>query len=126
MKYMCPECGRGITTLGGIVLIGESKGVRTLFEFDMRPGHFGHDVADPVEFKAGETWEFSCPVCGKNLTADFNPRLARLEMMDGLARKRVLFSKVVDEHATFILGGTDLEAHGEHADYYVAKKPGRV
>jgi hypothetical protein len=44
-------------------------------------------------------------------------------MMDGDARKRVLFSKVVDEHATFILGGAELEVHGEHADYYVQKKP---
>ncbi|MFO8072594.1 MAG: hypothetical protein R6V85_12030 [Polyangia bacterium] len=121
MKYQCPECKRSVTTNSGIVLIGERERTRSLFVFDPRLGSYEHEVADDIDVPPGSIWEFYCPVCGADLTSKHSGRLARLEMMVGDTTRRVVFSKIASEHATFVLGGEDLEKHGDQADAYLER-----
>jgi len=122
MRYMCPECKGAVSARGGVVVVGELAGSKVLFFFDPRPGCYGYEVAEGIEVPAGEMWEFSCPLCRANLTTKFNKKLARLDLVDGDEVRRVVFSKVADEQATFVLGGDDLEAHGRDSISYIDKK----
>jgi hypothetical protein len=106
---------------GGIVLIGELGDRKTVFVFDPELGKYDVEMADGLELKPGTKWEFSCPLCNENLTTEFNSGLARLQMVDGDNMRWVVFSKVTNKHATFVLGGEQLESHGEDADDYIDK-----
>jgi hypothetical protein len=122
MKYNCPKCSRALNMRGGIVLVGELGERRTVFIFDPEPGKYEIDIADDLEVKPGTKWEFSCPLCNENLTTEFNSRLAQLQMVEGDDVRLVVFSKVASEHATFVLGGKQMESHGVDAIEYVDKK----
>ena len=101
--------------------MGQLAERRTVFVFDPEPGKYEIDIADGEPVEPGTTWEFSCPLCGESLTTEFNRRLAQLQMVDGDNLRLIVFSKVADEHATFVLGGTALEAHGDDAGGYMDK-----
>lgn len=122
MNYQCPKCARALSILGGIVLVGENSERRTLFAFDPEPGKYELHVSDGLEVIPGTVWEFSCPLCGENITTSFNRKLARLEVIgDDGSLKRVVFSKVADDQATFVLGGDDIEHHGRDSLEYIKK-----
>jgi predicted RNA-binding Zn-ribbon protein involved in translation (DUF1610 family) len=119
MKFKCPKCERTVSTRAGIVLIGQHEKSRSLFVFDTRLGSYEHEVADPVDVPPGTVWDFFCPVCGADLTSKHSKRLAGLTMTVGDTTRRVMFSKVSSEHATFVLGGEGLEKHGEDSESYL-------
>ncbi len=119
MKYNCPSCSRALNMSGGIVLVGQLDDRRTVFVFDPEPGSYRMDVADEKPVEPGTQWEFSCPLCNENLTTEFNKRLARLQLVDGDEFRQIVFSKVANEKATFVLGGDEMESHGEHAKEYL-------
>ena len=121
MKFNCPKCERTVSTRAGIVLIGQHQKARTLFVFDTRLGSYDHEVADPIDVPPGTVWDFFCPVCGADLTSRHSRRLAGLSMTVGGSTRRVMFSKVASEHATFVLGGEELEKHGEDSESYTEK-----
>ena len=106
MRYICPKCERSVSLAGGIVLAGKCGDRKTIFVFDPKPG---------------SVWDFSCPLCGKDLTSKSGKRMARLDLLIGDIRRRVVFSKVADEHATFVLGGDEIEAHGEDSKEILEK-----
>jgi hypothetical protein len=113
MKYICPKCERSVSLSGGIVLAGKCGDRKTIFVFDPEPGRYELEVSDGEPVEPGSVWDFSCPLCGKDLTSKSGKRMARLDMIIGDISRRVVFSKVANEHATFVLGGEDIEAHGE-------------
>jgi hypothetical protein len=121
MKFQCPKCERTVSTKAGIILIGQHEKLRSLFVFDTRLGSYSHEVADPIEVPPGTVWEFFCPVCGADLTSKHSKRLAGLTMVVGETTRRIMFSKVASEHATFVLGGEELEQHGEDSKAYLDK-----
>ena len=120
-RYECPKCDRSLSLLEGIVLIGETGKRRTVYCFNPEPGNYDVQVADGVAIEPGTMCEFICPLCGKNLTSDSNKRLARLKQVGDGETRWVLFSKVANEHATFVLGGEKLELHGKDAEGYTGK-----
>lgn len=122
MKYSCPKCARALNMRNGIVLIGELGERKTVFVFDPEPGKYDIDIADDQAVEPGTKWEFSCPLCNENLTTDFNSRLAQLQMTEGDEIRTVVFSKVCNEHATFVLGGEHMESLGDKAGDYLDKK----
>ena len=119
MKYRCPKCERDLNMKGGVILIGECGDRKTGFVFDPKPGEYRLSVADEEEVEPGTTWEFTCPLCSKNLTTSFNKRLAEIQMVDGDITKQVLFSKIASHKATFVLGGEEMEVHGDDARIYM-------
>ena len=119
MKYSCPKCLRALNMSGGIVLVGECEDRKTVFVFDPEPGKYQMEVADELEVEPGTLWEFTCPLCGENLSTEFNNRMARLHLMKAGTPKQVFFSKVADERATFVLGGDEMEVHGDHAEEFI-------
>lgn len=122
MKYLCPECRTRLSTHGVVILTGERENdaARSLFVFDARPGQFDFVVVDDeITIKPGGRWTFYCPVCRADLTTKFNKRLARVELVDGEHVRRVVFSKVANEQATFVLGGDEIEAHGKDSTEYL-------
>lgn len=121
-RYECPKCQGSLSLLGGIVLVGEDGKRRTVFAFDPEPGNYEMNVADGNDIEPGTMWEFICPLCGKNLTSDSNKRLARLKLIEDGVTRWVLFSKVANEQATFVLGGEKLELHGKDAEEYTGKR----
>jgi hypothetical protein len=121
MKFKCPKCSHTVSTRAGIILVGQQGKERSLFVFDTRLGSYDHEVADPIDVPPGTIWDFFCPVCNVDLTSKHSKRLAGLEMTVGDTTRRVMFSKVSSEHATFVLGGEELEQHGEDSRAYLDK-----
>jgi hypothetical protein len=75
-------------------------------------------------------WSFSCPVCRADLTSPDHTRLCELSLIIGEERRRLLFSRIAGERATYVLreDADAVERHGEHAERYddtVRLKPRR-
>lgn len=119
MKYRCPKCDRVLSTTAGIVLIGKSQRSQGLFVFDARPGCYEYETADNLEITSGSAWSFKCPICHEDLTTAFDKNLASLTMTDKGEEFKVVFSKVADEHATFVVGESKIDSYGEDREDYL-------
>jgi hypothetical protein len=119
MKYKCWKCNSVLNTRGAVILIGQCEKRRTMYVFDMEPGNYNLEVADGLPIEQGSVWEFMCPVCHGNLTTRFNPKLARVDLVEGETTKRVIFSKEADVQATFVLGGEEVLTLGKDYEAYI-------
>jgi hypothetical protein len=67
----------------------------------------------------GDLVHFHCPVCGKALATSETDRLAEvLQIYPDRQPRRIKFSQVCGQHATFTIDGNEFEAIGEHADLF--------
>jgi len=122
MKYTCPECEAALSSFGGIILVGRCDDRKTLYVFDARIGEYDHQVLDGMPVEPGSLWEFSCPVCGGSLTTSFKKTLAQLVVEEGEERKTLLFSRIADKQATFLLSDEDAKNFGKDSMQYLSKK----
>jgi hypothetical protein len=114
--YWCPHCGSGLNPGKYIVLVGERGELRTLMGFHPQPGDYRACVPPGVELHHGETWEFFCPVCQRNLETEVAEGLCALDGRLWDQRHRVYFSPVVGEQATFVVTAEGLvESYGRDA-----------
>jgi transcription elongation factor Elf1 len=118
--YSCTECGSVVNPGGGmVVLVGLFGGAQMLIGFSPEPGDYTLYLPPGAELERGEAWTFHCPVCHGSLVSDLNENLCALDLDQDGAKKRVLFSRICGEHATFVVAGdTQVDAHGEDADEY--------
>jgi hypothetical protein len=118
-SYACPKCGAMLNPAESIILIGVLDDRRTLMAFHPEPGNYEIHVPPHTHVVPGSRSDFFCPVCQGNLVATENENLCALELTEGAARRRVLFSRVAGEHATLVVADRQVTGYGEHAPPYV-------
>jgi len=119
-RFHCPRCNCMINP-GGVVTLVASRGTVTiLIAFNPEPGNY--DVYLPAGFALppGTEWSFLCPVCHADLTSADHARLCELVLFVGTERRRLLFSRIAGERATYVLRGDSsiIESLGDHSDRY--------
>ncbi len=117
-KYCCPHCKGVLNPHTKIILVarrGRRQGVVLL---SPRPGNYTTIADDTFPLNRGEMASFFCPICGHDLVAPQKKLAELLLLLPGLKTKRIQFSRVYGEHATFILDGETLIPYGEDADLY--------
>ncbi len=125
--YSCPYCDCVVNPDETVILVAERENQQMLIGFHPQPGNYTIYVPRGVQLSRGETWEFFCPLCRANLRSEEHPNLAALVVWQGDVRRRVLFSRVVGEQATYIVQDKDVAQRlGEHADLYDTKKMRRI
>lgn len=118
-KYACPHCNGILNPHTKIILVARRGRRRGLVLLSPRPGNYTTIADDTFPLNKGEMAQFSCPICGQELTSQLSRNLAELLLMlPGLKVKRIQFSRIFGEHATFILDGETLTPYGEDADLY--------
>jgi len=117
--YACPACGAFLNPGESVILVGVQDDRRTLMAFNPEPGNYEIHVPPHTHVLPGTRWEFLCPVCQKNLAMAENENLCALDLIEGEARRRVLFSRVAGEHATLVVADKKVTGYGEHAPTYV-------
>ena len=114
--YACPHCEAMLNPDETVVLIGECGPHRVLMGFHPEPGNYQAYLPDGLELQEGSMWEFSCPVCARDLRTDFAPELCALDMATQGVRHRLYFSRVAGEHATFVITAEGIQKHGRDAE----------
>ncbi|MFO8071424.1 MAG: hypothetical protein R6V85_06075 [Polyangia bacterium] len=125
--YSCPYCDCVVNPDETVILVAERNNQQMLIGFHPQPGNYTIYVPQSVQLSRGDVWEFFCPLCRANLRSEEHPHLAALLVWQGDVRRRVLFSRVVGEQATYIVQDKDVAQRlGEHADLYDTKKMRRI
>ena len=121
LSYLCPKCDCLLNPNVRVVLIarfGDKKGIVLM---SSQPGDYQvicdkglcHDVAK------GDTVEFGCPVCHDSLTSEAHENFAELKVVNtakvGHEPCLLRFSRVSEEHATFLYDGDSVKEFGENA-----------
>jgi len=102
-----------------VVLVGLFGGAQMLLGFHPEPGNYALYLPPGAELEHGVMWTFHCPVCHGSLVSDLNDNLCALDLDEDGAKKRVLFSRIAGEHATYVISGENVAAAlGEDQDAY--------
>jgi predicted RNA-binding Zn-ribbon protein involved in translation (DUF1610 family) len=120
-KYACPHCKAILNPNVKIVLAVRRGRKRGLILLSPRPGNYksicDSDFSDMME--EGTLVDFACPACGELLTSRASRKLAELLLLvPDQKDKRIQFSRIYGEHATFILNGETVTPYGEDAGLY--------
>jgi hypothetical protein len=118
--FYCPKCGAAVNP-GGIVTLVASRGsVTIMLGFNPEPGNYDLYLPPGIALPPGTEWSFSCPVCRADLTCADHLKLCELVLAVGNERRRLLFSRIAGERATYVLrnGDDGIERHGDHSDRY--------
>jgi hypothetical protein len=103
-----------------IILIGVQRAKRILIGFHPEPGNYQIHVPPETRIEHGARWDFCCPVCQEDLVTEENENLCALSLRDGHERRRVLFSRIAGEKATFVVADRRVEwQYGEHVEGYL-------
>ena len=121
MRPGSSESGR-ISPAGAVTLTATQGMAGMLVGLHPEPGNYEIHLPPGVERQPGERWDFFCPVCQESLASRADDNLCVLDLRgDDKVLRRVLFSRIAGEHATFVLADEGApEAHGEHAGHYEA------
>lgn len=118
--YRCTWCGSALT-LGSdlVVLLASNGGASMLMGFSTEPGNYELHLPPDARIDPGSIWDFNCPVCRASLRHAQHENLAELALDEEGQRKRLLFSRVAGEHATYVITESDQAiSHGEHKETY--------
>lgn len=116
-RYRCPACDATLNPHNAIVLVAGWGGRQVLMGFHPEPGNYQVFLPPEVQIVPRSSWDFLCPVCHADLAVEAGADFCALDLDAGGERKRVLFSRVAGERATFLFSGADLEAtHGPDGD----------
>jgi len=118
--YGCPACGAMLNPDNTIILVGVHGSKRILIGFHPEPGNYQIHVPPDTHIELGTRWDFFCPVCQHDLVTDENENLCALTLLDGREHRRVVFSRIAGEKATFVITDQRLERkYGEHLERYL-------
>ncbi len=124
LSYYCPKCDALLNPNVRVVLIARHSEKQGIVLMSSQIGDyqvicdkgFCHDVAK------GDTIEFRCPVCHESLTSEAHPNFAELRIVNddrkGHEPCLLRFSRVSEEHATFLYDGDSVKAFGEEAGVF--------
>jgi hypothetical protein len=123
-SYLCPRCKANLSPNIRVVLIARYNNHTGLVLMSPKPGDFRF-ICDKGFYngvKRGDTLEFFCPVCTKSLNSPHADHFTELLIID---RRRldqepwiIRFSRVSEEHATFVYDGETVKAFGEDAKLF--------
>jgi hypothetical protein len=118
--YRCTWCGSALT-LGKdlVVLLAVCEGASMILGFNTQPGNYEIYLPPGETIEPGTVWDFHCPVCRASLKHAQHENLAELALDEEGQRKRLLFSRVAGEHATYVITESEqAESLGEHSETY--------
>ncbi|MCP4677312.1 MAG: hypothetical protein GY854_17720 [Deltaproteobacteria bacterium] len=117
--YSCPICESVVNPDETVTLLGSRQDVTILLGFHPQPGNYTIYLPPGCDMRRGDDWEFYCPVCRQNLRANEHQNLCALKVWQGSARRKILFSRVVGERATYLVRDKSLEeSYGKHKGNY--------
>ncbi len=118
-SFVCPHCQGVLNPNVKILLVAVNKRRKGMVLLSPQPGNYKY-LCDPSleeAFQPGDTITYSCPLCTADLTAEGNPKFARLELHTPSHNpRRVEFNRTYGTHATFIIDSGDVTAYGDDAD----------
>jgi hypothetical protein len=123
-SYLCPRCKANLSPNVRVVLVARYNNHKGLVLMSRKPGdyHFICDKGFCKGFKRGDTLEFFCPVCAQSLNSPHADHFTELLMVDPRSPERkpwvIRFSRVSEEHATFVYDGATVKAFGEDAQRF--------
>jgi len=120
-KYSCPHCKAVLNPNIKVVLAARRGKTRGLLLMSPLPGNYKFISDDDfaTKIKDGEVVTLSCPICAADLTSRASKKLAEVNLhQPGHQVKKIQFSKVQGEQATFILNGEKVTPFGEDAELY--------
>jgi hypothetical protein len=120
--YSCPFCGKVVNPDETVILIMERGADQVLIGFHPQPGNYTIYMPPGMELQRGEQWEFYCPLCRANLIAQEHENLCALVCWQGEIRRRVLFSSIVGERATYVVEEKAVHTHGDDSHAYDTKR----
>jgi len=117
--YACPHCRATLNPHTKLILAARRGKRRGLILLSPQPGNYKSIIHESFPLAQGDMVEFACPACAAVLTSPASSRLAEvLLVMPGQRARRVEFSRVYGEHATFILDGEKVVPYGDDAGSY--------
>lgn len=121
INYLCPYCNGYLNVEDNIVFSTRTK-KNDLGLLLLHPelGNYTVNKHGSFNYDEGETLEFHCPMCHKNLTAYSQDNLAKVLMEDekGFIYE-ILFSKVAGEKSTYKTIGENVEIYGKDSGRYI-------
>jgi len=115
--YSCIGCGTVLNPSAKIILKARLEKRQGLLLFSPRPGNYDVHIPSDFPLRKGDRVEFSCPVCGADLTSPRGDQWAELQFQSSEEiRGTVLFSKVYGVHATCFITEETLRWYGEDAN----------
>ncbi|MDX2473919.1 MAG: hypothetical protein QNL91_09430 [Candidatus Krumholzibacteria bacterium] len=117
--FVCPHCQGVLNPNVKILLVAVANRRKGMILLSPQPGNYKTFCDDSLldAFKEGQTITFSCPMCTTDLTAEGNPKFARMELhVTGHKPRRVDFSRIFGAQATFVIDGNEVTAYGEDAE----------
>jgi hypothetical protein len=124
LSYHCPKCDSLLNPNVRVVLIARYNDRQGIVLMSSQIGNyqvicdkgFCHDVAQ------GDAIEFLCPVCHGSLTADSHEHFAELKVINTNKENQepcvLRFSRISDEHATFLYDGDSVKEFGDEAGLF--------
>lgn len=121
LTYLCPQCRAVLNPNVRVVLVAEVGDRKGLALLSPRLGdyklHCDKGFLDGVH--KGDLLEFRCPVCSESLTSSTMEHFTEMLMVNGdragAEPRLVRFSRVSEEHATFVYDGESVKEFGEDA-----------
>jgi len=102
-----------------VVLLAMRAGSTLLIGFNTEPGNYEIYLPAGIKIEPGTVWDFHCPVCRASLKHAQHENLAELALDEKGQRKRLLFSRVAGEHATYVITESEQATSlGEHHQTY--------
>ena len=121
MAYHCPNCDALLNPNTRVVLIARFGSMQGIVLMSSQLGDYQVicDMGFCHNVSKGDIIEFKCPVCHGSLTSKTHKTFAELKIVntakdhDNTCMLR--FSRVSDEHATFLYDGEAVKEFGEEA-----------
>jgi len=124
LSYYCPKCDSLLNPNVRVVLIARYGNRQGIVLMSSQLGNyqvicdkgFCHDVAK------GDAVDFCCPVCHTTLTSEAHQNFAELKIVntekEGHEPCLLRFSRISEEHATFLYDGDSVKEFGEEAGVF--------
>lgn len=127
LSYYCPKCDALLNPNVRVILIAHYGEKRGLLLMNSQPGNYQVicDRGFCLKVAKGEAVDFYCPVCHASLASKSNPNFAELKVVNTEKDQHepclLLFSRISEEHATFLYDGKSVKKFGKEADLFSDK-----
>lgn len=124
LSYYCPKCESLLNPNVRVVLIARYGNKQGIVLMSSQLGNYQVICDKGVcnEVSKGDAVEFCCPVCHEALTSETYENFAELRIVntENLGQKPFLlrFSRISEEHATFLYDGVSVKEFGEEAGVF--------
>ena len=118
-SFLCPHCTSTLNPEHAIILRASSGKQTLMVGLHPEAGNYSVFLPPGATVEQGSIWDFSCPVCHHDLKSEKEPNLCALNVRGHSLTRKVFFSRIAGEHATFVVNeGGDVQRHGVEADRY--------